>query len=89
MGDQLKEKLKSGIGVLVAEIEGKVSIIAVVTNDLTKKISAGKIVGEFAVIVDGRGGGRSDMAMAGGKAVDKIGVLMEKMESVIQLTIGT
>ena len=84
LGDKIKEKLESGIGVAVAEIDGKVSIIVVVTNDLTKRFSAGKIVSELAMIVDGKGGGRPDMAMAGGKSVEKIDYLMKQIHDIIQ-----
>jgi len=72
-GDQLKDKLKSGIVILGAVIEGKVALLSVVTEDLVKKgYNAGKIVGEVAKLVDGSGGGRADMAQAGGKSVDKL-----------------
>ena len=72
MADKLKEKISSGIGVLVADAGGKVSVVTVVSNDLKKKYPAGKIVNEVAQIVGGRGGGRPDMAMAGGKDISKI-----------------
>ncbi len=72
MADKLKEKMNSGIGILIAEAGGKVSVVTVVSNDLKKKYPAGKIVNEVALIVGGRGGGRPDMAMAGGKDVSKI-----------------
>ena len=84
MGDLLKEKIKSGIGVLVSELEDKVSIISVVTPDLTNTLSAGKIVSELALIVDGKGGGRPDMAMAGGKAVEKINDLLLQISKTIE-----
>ena len=83
MGDLLKEKIISGIGVLVSEIEGKVTILSVVTNDLITKLSAGNVVSKLAVIVDGKGGGRADLAMAGGKAIDKIGDLMNEIPNVL------
>jgi alanyl-tRNA synthetase len=47
-------------------------------------VSAGKIVGELALIVDGRGGGRNDMAMAGGKATDKIETLIKAIPEIIK-----
>ena len=83
MGDLLKEKLKAGIGVLVAEIDEKVSIIVIVTKELTKKIQAGKIVGELSLIVDGKGGGRPDMAMAGGKSTEKVNELLQQIPVII------
>ncbi len=69
MGDRLREKIGSGVGVLGAVIGGKVALVCIVTDDLVKKkkLSAGKIVGEIAKLVGGGGGGRPQMATAGGK----------------------
>jgi alanyl-tRNA synthetase len=64
--DQLKEKLKSAAIVLGAVNDGKVSLIAGVTADLTGKLKAGELVNYVAQQVGGRGGGRPDMAQAGG-----------------------
>ena len=85
MGDELRDKIKSGIGVLISEIEGKVGIVCVVTDDLiqNKKIFAGKIVGQLAKIVGGGGGGRPHLATAGGKDVGKIDEALSKVEEVI------
>ena len=68
MLDQLKNKLGSGIVVLgVADAEaGKVSLIAGVTSDLTGRVKAGDLVNHVASQVGGKGGGRPDMAQAGG-----------------------
>jgi len=84
IGDQLRDKLKSGIGVLFAEVGGKVSILAIVTKDLTNKYHAGKIVGKVAELVGGKGGGRPDMAMAGGKNVNKINEVISKIPEIIR-----
>ena len=84
IGDQLRDKLKSGIGVLFAEIDGKVSILVVVTKDLTNKYHAGKIIGKVAELVGGKGGGRPDMAMAGGKKADKILEVIKKVPKIIK-----
>ncbi len=66
--DQLRGKLGSGVVVLGgAQEDGKVSLIVGVTKDLTGKVQAGKIVGELAEKVGGKGGGRPDLAEAGGK----------------------
>jgi len=64
--DKLKDKLKSAAIVLAAVNEGKVSLIAGVTADLTSRIKAGELVNEVARQVGGKGGGRPDMAQAGG-----------------------
>ncbi|GHA98821.1 alanine--tRNA ligase [Modicisalibacter luteus] len=64
--DQLKNKLGSGILVLGAAEGSKVSLIAGVTDDLTSRIRAGELVNHVAAQVGGKGGGRADMAQAGG-----------------------
>jgi alanyl-tRNA synthetase len=84
LGDELREKIKSGVGVMISEMEGKVGIVAVVTDDLIKekKILAGNIVKQVAQIVGGSGGGRPHLATAGGKDVSKID---EALDSVNKL----
>ena len=65
--DEMKNKLQSGIVVLATAVgSDKVSLIAGVTKDLTKKVKAGDLVNLVAAPVGGKGGGRPDMAMAGG-----------------------
>ena len=64
--DKLKDKLKSAAVVLGAVSEGKVSLIAGVTADLIAKVKAGELVNMVAQQVGGKGGGRPDMAQAGG-----------------------
>jgi alanyl-tRNA synthetase len=83
-GDQLKERLKSGVIILGAVIEDKVALLSVVTDDLVKKgYHAGKIIEEVAKLVDGSGGGRPDMAQAGGKSIDKLDTALAKAEKII------
>jgi alanyl-tRNA synthetase len=65
--DTLRQKLGSGVIVLASADDGKVALITAVTKDLTSKLHAGKIVQELAKLVGGTGGGRPDMAEAGGK----------------------
>ena len=64
--DKLKDKLKSAAIVLSAVADGKVTLIAGVTPDLTSKVKAGELVNHVAQQVGGKGGGRPDMAQAGG-----------------------
>ena len=64
--DKLKDKLKSAVIVLGSAADGKVSLIAGVTADLTKQVKAGELVNFVAQQVGGKGGGRPDMAQAGG-----------------------
>jgi alanyl-tRNA synthetase len=72
--DAIRERIGSGVGVLGTEIDGKVSIVVVVTDDLIAKhaLKAGDIVKRIALIAGGSGGGRPHMAMAGGKDPSKL-----------------
>jgi alanyl-tRNA synthetase len=77
LADALKSKLKSGVIIVAADLGGgQVGIVAAVTPDLVKKAPAGQLVKELAPIVGGKGGGRPDFAMAGGKDAAKIGELL-------------
>ncbi|MCW8814209.1 MAG: alanine--tRNA ligase, partial [Chlorobium sp.] len=84
-GDELRNKMGSGVGALISQIEDKVGIVAVVSDDLIKekKLSAGKIVAELAKLVGGAGGGRPHLATAGGKDVSGIPAAISKVEKVV------
>jgi alanyl-tRNA synthetase len=66
LADALRSRWKSGVVVLATADDSKVAIITAVTKDLTQKVHAGKLVGLVAQAVGGKGGGRPDMAEAGG-----------------------
>ena len=66
-GDQLKDKLGSGVVVLAGTGGAEVKLVAMVTKDLTDRVQAGKLLGEVAQALGGRAGGRPDMAQGGGK----------------------
>lgn len=70
--DKLKDKLKSAAILLASSSDGKVSLAAGVTADLTAKLKAGDLVNFVAQQVGGKGGGRPDMAMAGGTDPSKL-----------------
>jgi len=70
--DKLKDRLKSAAIVLAAVNDGKVSLIAGVTQDATGRIKAGELVNHVAQQVGGKGGGRPDMAQAGGTSPEKL-----------------
>jgi len=72
ISDQFKDRLKSGVIVLGAVQDGKVLLLVGVTSDLTKKLQAGNLIREIAGEVGGSGGGRPDMAQAGGNRPDKL-----------------
>lgn len=84
MGDQLKEKLGSGVIVLGSGKDGKVSLVVMATDDVVKKgVHAGNIIKAAAAVCGGGGGGRPNMAQAGGKDATKIGEALAKAEEVI------
>lgn len=72
LADRYKQKVGSGIVVLAAVINDKVSLVACVTKDLTSKYNAGDIVKKLSAEVGGTGGGRPDMAQGGGSDISKI-----------------
>ena len=85
LGDQLKEKLGSGVVVLASAKDGKVSLLAMVTDDAMKKgAHAGKLIKEVAAVVGGGGGGRPNMAQAGGKNPEKIDEAVAKAAEVLE-----
>ena len=81
--DQLRDKLGSGVVVLGSANEGKVALCVGVSKDLTGQIKAGDIVKNIAPIVGGGGGGRPDMAQAGGKDPDKLPELIQKTPEIV------
>ena len=85
LGDELRSALKSsGIGLLGAVIDDKVQLVCVVTDDLTKTYSAGKLIGVVAKELGGGGGGKAHMATAGGKDISKLDNVLEQFSSTIQ-----
>jgi alanyl-tRNA synthetase len=90
IADELREKIKTGIGVLISPIGEKVGIVAVVSDDLIKekKLTAGKIVGQIAKIVGGGGGGKPHLATAGGKKIDKIPEALKGVEEIIKSSLS-
>jgi alanyl-tRNA synthetase len=85
LADQLRDKLKSGVVALgAATDDGKVSLLAVVTKDLTGKIKAGELVKVMAAEVGGTGGGRPEMAQAGGKDPAKLDAALEKVFGLVE-----
>lgn len=73
MGDRVKDRIKVGVVVLAGEFDGKVNFVVMATDDVVKKgVHAGKIIKDAIAVVEGNGGGRPNMAQAGGKRGDKI-----------------
>ncbi|MGD8583372.1 MAG: alanine--tRNA ligase, partial [Gammaproteobacteria bacterium] len=86
--DQLKNKLGSAAIVLVSEDDGKVRVVAGVTKDKTSVIKAGELVNIAAVEVGGKGGGRPDMAQAGGSQPENIGKALSAAKAWLQKKLG-
>lgn len=84
--DQLRDKLGSGVLVLVSTEGGKVALLVAVTKDVTDKIKAGALIKPLAEIIGGRGGGRPELAQAGGPDVEKVEALLQAApEQLLQL----
>ncbi len=75
--DQLRDKLGSGVLVLVSDAGDKVALLVAVTKDLTGRVKAGDLIRPLAEIVGGRGGGRPELAQAGGPDTAKIEALLQ------------
>jgi alanyl-tRNA synthetase len=86
--DKQRDRIKSGVVVLAAPSDGKVTIVVGVTPDLVKKVPAGDVVKQLAPIVGGRGGGRPDFAEAGGKDPSKIGELLSAARGIVEKLLG-
>ena len=86
MADGLRESLGSGVGVLGANIGGKVSFIAVVTDDVIKDrgLKAGDIVRGVAQLAGGSGGGKAHLAQAGGRDPDKLDSALEQVARIVE-----
>jgi len=85
LADQLRDKLKSGVVALgAATQDGKVSLLVVVTKDLIGTLKAGDLIKPMAAEVGGTGGGRPEMAQAGGKDAAKLDAALEKVFALVE-----
>ena len=85
LADQLRDKMKSGVVALgAATDDGKVALLVVVTKDLTAKIKAGDLIKAMAAEVGGTGGGRPEMAQAGGKDPSRLDAALEKVFGLVE-----
>jgi alanyl-tRNA synthetase len=82
--DQLRDKIGSGVVVLGSASNGNVSLIVGVTKDLTSRVQAGKVIGPVAQKVGGKGGGRPDLAEAGGKDAAALDAALEGAYAVVE-----
>ena len=82
--DKMKNKLGSGVAVLASVQGGRIALIAGVTQDLTDRLDAGQIVNHVAQQVGGKGGGRKDLARAGGDQVDQLDGALESVVGFVE-----
>ena len=82
--DPIRQKMGSGVVVLGSVDDGKVALIASVTNDLTKRLHAGKLIQTLAKEIGGQGGGRPDLAEAGGKDTSKLKSTLDQVYSLLE-----
>jgi alanyl-tRNA synthetase len=87
--DQLRDKLGSGVVVLGSATNGSVALIVGVTKDLTSRIQAGKVIGPVAQKVGGKGGGRPDLAEAGGKDPGALDAALGEVYGVVDALLGS
>ena len=83
-GDKIRDKIKSGVILIGSKVGDKAMLLCMVTKDLTAKYDAGKIVKEIAPIVGGSGGGRPDMAQAGGTKPENLDKALAKLEAMFK-----
>jgi len=88
LADQLRDKMKSGVIVLGGVKDDKVSLLVVVTKDLTGTLKAGELIKEMAAAVGGTGGGRPEMAQAGGKNSEGLASALEKIFALVEQAAG-
>jgi alanyl-tRNA synthetase len=86
--DQLRDKIGSGVVVLGSASNGNVSLIVGVTKDLTSRVQAGKVIGPVAQKVGGKGGGRPDLAEAGGKDAGALDAALDGAYGVVDSLLG-
>ena len=82
--DKLKDKLGSAAIVLGSVVDGKVALIAGVTSDIHAKVKAGELVNVVAQQVGGKGGGRPDMAQAGGTQPENLGAALASVKAWVE-----
>ncbi|MBN2341962.1 MAG: alanine--tRNA ligase [Deltaproteobacteria bacterium] len=86
--DTLRQKLGSGVVCLTGDNNGKAAIVIAVTKDLTDRLQAGTLIREVAAVVGGKGGGRPDMAQAGGPSADKIKDAANTIYDLVKQAVG-
>ena len=88
LADQIRDRLKSGVVALGGVKDDKVSLLVVVTKDLTATLKAGELIKVMAAAVGGTGGGRPEMAQAGGKNPEGLATALEKIFALVEQSTG-
>jgi len=84
-GDRLKDRLGSGIVVVGSAAADTAQVITMVTKDIAKQFSAKLIIEKIAPLIDGRGGGKDELAQAGGKCPEKLDEALEKVAAIVEM----
>jgi alanyl-tRNA synthetase len=84
LADSFRNKWKTAVIVLASAEDSNVSIVAAVTKDMTAKVHAGKLAGSVALAVGGKGGGRPDLAEAGGKDPSALPAALDQVYSTVE-----
>jgi alanyl-tRNA synthetase len=82
--DMAKEKLRTGVVVAASIVDEKVALVTGVTPDLTRRLHAGELAKAVAALIDGSGGGRADMAQAGGRSPEKLSEALAQVPALIE-----
>ncbi|MBA3585124.1 MAG: alanine--tRNA ligase, partial [Gemmatimonadetes bacterium] len=90
IGDAMRNRLGSGVGVIGAELDGKANLLTVVTDDLIQAgtIDARRVIGELASLIGGGGGGKRHMAQAGGRDVERIEEALLRAPEIVARLVG-
>jgi len=88
LADRLRERLGSGVVALGTEADGKAVLLVAVTKDLTGKLKAGDLVREAARLVGGSGGGKPELAQAGGSEPSGLAAALEKVQELVAAALG-
>jgi len=88
LADTFRSKLKSGVVVLGSAADGKVTLLTAVTADLLDRVPANALIAKLAPIVGGKGGGKPDLAQAGGKDADKLNEALAQAPSALRELLG-
>jgi alanyl-tRNA synthetase len=88
LADTFRSKIKSGVVVLGSATDGKVTLLTAVTKDLLDRVQANTLIGKLAPIVGGKGGGKPDLAQAGGKDADRLNEAIATASSALREILG-